>query len=158
MPRHLSRLVVAAATAAAVTLMAVPAQSQSAVAGGDAILQPSLVAHLNDVGPGAAVRVMVQSGGSTQAAEAATRAAGLKPETSLDRVGIAVGVGTPAQVGALATTPGVTRVDWADQEVLELTETSHQATRAIPVHDGESVSLTAVASTKQPLAAAKPSG
>ncbi|HEU5455797.1 MAG TPA: S8 family peptidase, partial [Nocardioides sp.] len=138
-PRHLSRLVVSAATAAALTLMAAPAQSlpaQVAVGAADAVLQPALRDHLEDVGPGAAVRVMVQAGGSIQAAEAATRAAGLAPETSLDRVGIAVGVGTPAQVGALATTPGVTRVDWADEEVLGLTETSHVATRAIPVHDG----------------------
>lgn len=137
--RPLSRLVVGAATAVALTLMAVPAQSQpakSSVASPGDVLQPALRAHLADVGPAAAVRVMVQAGGSIDAAEAATRAAGLTPETSLDRVGIAVGVGTPAQVGALATTPGVTRVDWADEEVLGLTETSHVATRALPVHDG----------------------
>lgn len=135
--RHLFRLLVAAATAAALTLMGAPAQSQTAVVGpADAVLQPSLLDHLDEVGPAAPVRVMVQAGGSIEAAKAATRAAGLAPETSLDRVGIAVGVGTPAQVGSLATTPGVTRVDWADEEVLGLTETSHEATRAIPVHDG----------------------
>ncbi|HEX5861320.1 MAG TPA: S8 family serine peptidase [Nocardioides sp.] len=146
--RSLIRLLVGAATATALTLTAVPAQAEVPTAGwtpsagsslssgtGD-VLQPALKAHLDEVGPGAAVRVMVQAGGSIAAAEAATRAAGLVPETSLDRVGIAVGVGTPAQVGALATTPGVTRVDWADEEVLGLTETSHVATRALPVHDG----------------------
>ena len=97
-PRPLSRLVVGAATAAALALMAVPAQSQvaqsqvaqsqvaqsqvaqSAIAGpADAVLQPALRAHLDDVGAGAAVRVMVQAGGSIAAAEAATRAAGLAP-------------------------------------------------------------------------------
>jgi serine protease AprX len=137
-PRTLSRLLVGAATAVALTVMAVPAQSQVPQVGTptESVLQPALRAHLAKVDPGTAVRVMVQAGGSIGAAEAATRAAGLVPETSLDRVGIAVGVGTPAQVGSLATTPGVTRVDWADQKVLGLTETSHTATRAIPVHDG----------------------
>jgi serine protease AprX len=138
--RPLTRLVVSAATAAALVLIGVPAQSQAAqtaiASPTDAVLQPALRAHLEDVAPGAAVRVMVQAGGDIAAAEGATRAAGLVPETSLDRVGIAVGVGTPAQVGALATTPGVTRVDWADEKLLGLTETSHVATRAIPVHDG----------------------
>lgn len=140
--RHPSRLLVRAASVAALVLLAVPAPAQSAlglptpVPPPAPVLMPGLVDHLADAAATEAVRVMVQAGGDIDAAEAAARSAGLVPETSLDRVGIAVAVGTPAQVGRLATTAGVTRVDWADEEVPLLTETSHQATRAIPVHDG----------------------
>ncbi len=99
-------------------------------------LMPSLKQHLATVGPATPVRVMVQAGGSIDAAEAAARAAGLVPETGLDRIGIAVAVGTPAQVSQLGTLSGVTRVDWADEAQTPFSETSHQATRAVPVHDG----------------------
>lgn len=100
------------------------------------VLQPSLVDHLTDVGAGTPVRVMIQAGGDIDAAEAAAHSAGLTPETSLDRVGIAVAVGTPLEVGNLAGTVGVTRVDWADEQLDYLSDTSHVATRAVPLHDG----------------------
>ena len=96
------------------------------------VLVPSLVEHLDSVAAGTPVRVMVQAGGSIDAAEAAARTAGLLPETGLDRVGIAVAVGTPLQVRSLASVPGVTRVDWADEQLVTFSETSHEATRAVP--------------------------
>ena len=99
-------------------------------------LMPSLKQHLATAGPATPVRVMVQAGGSIDAAEAAARTAGLAPESGLDRIGIAVAVGTPAQVNQLGTLAGVTRVDWADEAQTPFSETSHQATRAVPVHDG----------------------
>jgi subtilisin family serine protease len=99
-------------------------------------LMPSLVDHLDDVGAATPVRVMVQAGGNLAAAKSAARAAGLVPETSLDEVGIAVAVGTPAQVTALDAINGVTRVDWADETLVPFSETSHEATRAVQVHDG----------------------
>ncbi len=132
------RLLAGAATTVALLLTATPAQAglgSTAPVSAD-VLQPSLLAHLDSVSATEPVRVMVQAGGSVAAAERAALAAGLAPEASLDQVGIAVAVGTPAQVGRLATTTGVTRVDWADEEVVEFTQTSHQATRAVPVHDG----------------------
>ena len=126
--------------AAAVTL-ATPALAASAASAPSAlpdttVLAPPLVAHLDDVAADAPVRVMIQAGGSIEAAKSAARSAGLVPETSLDQVGIAVAVGTPVQVGALASDSDVTRVDWADEVQDYASETSHQATRAVPVHDG----------------------
>ncbi len=137
--RATSRPLVAVAALAAL-LAAAPAGAAtpagSLAASTHDVLMPSLVDHLDEVGADTAVRVMVQAGGDIGAAKSAARAAGLLPETSLDEVGVAVAVGTPAQVSALAGLPGVTRVDWADEELTAFTETSHQATRAIPVQDG----------------------
>jgi serine protease AprX len=137
--RVTSRPLVAAAALAAV-LAAAPAQagtpSASLLPSATSALQPSLVEHLGDVGASTPVRVMVQAGGDITAAKAAARKAGLLPETSLDEVGIAVAVGTPAQVKALGGIAGVTRVDWADETLTPFSETSHEATRAVPVHDG----------------------
>lgn len=140
-PRPSLRLLLGAATTASLLLTAAPAGAGLTLPGSPtstttSVLTQPLRDHLTAVTAGTPVRVMVQAGGNLAAAESAVRAAGLVPETSLDRVGIAVGVGTPLQVGRLATTTGVTRVDWADEQLLELTETSHVATRAIPVHDG----------------------
>lgn len=138
-------LTVATALAVAASLTLVAAPTQAVLVVGDTplssstsaeVLMPALVEHLDSVPADAAVRVMVQAGGSIDAAETAVRAAGLVPETGLDRVGIAVAVGTPLQVRSLASTPGVTRVDWADEQMVAFSETSHQATRAVPVHDG----------------------
>ena len=100
------------------------------------VLQPSLRHHLTHVSASTPVRVMVQAGGSTRAAKKAALAAGLVPETTLKKVGIAVASGLPTQVGRLASVAGVTRVDWADQKIPPLVDTDHQATRAVPVHDG----------------------
>lgn len=120
-----------AAAPAQASLLADPLGSTSASA-----LMPSLQRHLGEVSATTPVRVMVQAGGSISAAETAARSAGLVPETGLDAVGIAVAVGTPAQVSRLGGLAGVTRVDWADEEQLAFSDTSHIATRAVPVHDG----------------------
>jgi serine protease AprX len=132
------RTLLGAATVATLLATGAPAQAglTDTVTTDLSVLQPSLRDHLTDVSATTPVRVMVQAGGSIAAAERAALAAGLVPESSLDRVGIAVAVGTPTQVGRLASTAGVTRVDWADEETVQFTATSHQATRAIPVHDG----------------------
>jgi serine protease AprX len=99
-------------------------------------LQPMLLEHLADVTGGTPVRVMVQAGGDLAAAKSAIRKAGLVPEVTLDRVGIAVAAGTPAQVRALESIAAVTRVDWADEPLALASNTSHQATRATAVHNG----------------------
>ena len=138
--RSTSRPLVAAVALAAV-LAAAPAQAGTGpttalLPGTTSALTPTLADHLDAVGATEPVRVMVQAGGDIAAAKSAARAAGLVPETSLDEVGIAVAIGTPAQVTALEANPAVTRVDWADETLVPFSETSHQATRAVPVHDG----------------------
>ena len=132
----------AAAVAVAAALAAAPSHASLIDVGstgastGAGVLTPALRQHLTEVSSSTPVRVMVQAGGDIETAEAAVRSAGLLPETSLDLVGIAVGVGTPAQVSGLGGVAGVSRVDWADEGQVAFSETSHQATRAVPVHDG----------------------
>ena len=127
-------LVALSAAAPAQAVLAEPGSSSGSTSA-DA-LTPSLREHLAEVGATTPVRVMVQAGGSIEAARSAVRAVGLLPETSLDRVGIAVAVGTRDQVAGLDDLAGVTRVDWADEAQKAFSETSHQATRAVPVQDG----------------------
>ena len=100
------------------------------------ILQPSLQTHLAAVSTTTATRVLVQAGGNLIAAQDAVRGAGLRLESSLDRIGIAVAIGTPLSITRLGSAPGVTRVDWADEQVQYFSNTSHTATRAVPVQDG----------------------
>ena len=138
-PRPSSRLLIGVASAAALVFGSTPAASALPETPSQVsidVLMPSLKAHLSSVAPTTAVRVMVQATGGVAGAERAATAAGLAPETGLDKIGIAVAVGTPAQVGALAGQPGVTRVDWADEVLPKLSDSSHSATRALPVHDG----------------------
>jgi subtilisin family serine protease len=59
---------------------------------------------------------------------AAVLRTGLVPITTWDRIGVAVGAGTPAQILAVAAQPGVTYVE-ADQQLEHLMMTSHEATR-----------------------------
>jgi subtilisin family serine protease len=130
----------AAAVATAALVLAAPAHAgllaEPVTSSLGTPLTPALTDHLAGLDATAPVRVMVQAGGDVDAAEAAARSAGLLPEISMERVGIAVAVGTPAQVTALGGMPGITRVDWADEPMTAFTETSHQATRAVPVQDG----------------------
>lgn len=114
---------------------AVTAAVPGTVTPAEPVLQPALVRRLADA-PTAPTRVMVQAGGDVARAERAALAAGLRPGVSLDRVGIAVATGTPAQVRALADTPGVTRLDWADEPVALAGTRDHEATRATEVHAG----------------------
>ena len=100
------------------------------------VLRPELTRQLRRVGSLEPVRVMVQAGGDTAAARDAVRGAGLLVQTVLDRVGIVVAVGTPAQVRALEDAADVTRVDWADRELETFSNTSHRATRGYDVHEG----------------------
>jgi len=100
------------------------------------VLQPSLTTYLASVSSTTATRVLVQAGGNLAAAKDAVRAAGLRLESSFDRIGIAVAVGTPLTINRLATTAGVTRVDWADEKLSYYSTTNHETTRDVPVTDG----------------------
>lgn len=135
------RSVLAAVATATTLLLAVPAPSSSLVVTTTTVtgnaLQPSLINQLAQVSSTTAVRVLVQAGGDLAAAKDAVRSAGLRLESTLDRVGIAVGVGTPLAINKLGLTAGVTRVDWADEKVSYFSDTSHTATRAVPVQDGQ---------------------
>ena len=114
-------------------VVAPPAVADPAAA---TVLQPALEEHLAEVGSQARVNVMVQAGGDLLAAKRAVALAGLQPGVSLDDIGIVTASGTPAQVRLLASTGDVTRLDWADEEVSFDGNTSQEATRARPVHDG----------------------
>ncbi len=132
-PRALIRAVTLAVVLATAPTLAAPAGAARTTTN---VLQPALVSHLDDVSASTPVRVMIQAGGSLETAKQAVASAGLSPEISLDRIGMAVAIGTPAEVSALASTDGVTRVDWADQPLEYFSNTSHIATRAKYLHDG----------------------
>jgi len=143
MRRIPSRALLAAVVTSSMVALATPAPSLGAttdttslVQTAEPVLQPSLTAHLAEISATTATRVLVQAGGNVAAAEDAVSAAGLRLESSLDRIGIAVAVGTPLSIDLLGSTAGVTRVDWADEELPYLSNTSHTATRAVPVQDG----------------------
>jgi len=141
-----SRALLAAVVTSIVVTLALPAPGTGATvttpvtttltATATPVLQPSLQAHLATISATAATRVLVQAGGNLTAAKDAVRASGLRLESSLDRVGIAVAVGTPLSITRLGSAAGVTRVDWADEALTYFSDTSHTATRAVPVHDG----------------------
>jgi subtilisin family serine protease len=133
---------VPAVLAAAFAISALPAAalaapdlgSPVAVAAGD-VLQPSLRDRLALSSPTEALRVMVTAA-DVDRAFAAVQAAGLQPELTLDRIGVAVAVGTPAAITALRSDRRVVRVDWADEPAQYFLETSHTATRGDQVRDG----------------------
>ncbi|WP_300577519.1 S8 family serine peptidase, partial [uncultured Nocardioides sp.] len=151
--RHTKRLVMStavAATAACTALVTLPAyalisqtgpsvtsaaSSVEPVVDPGPVLRPELTRHLRRVGSLEPVRVMVQADGDTAAARSAVRGAGMSVQTVLDRVGIVVAVGTPAQVRLLESA-GASRVDWADRELETFSNTSHRATRGYDVHEG----------------------
>jgi len=143
MRRTPSRALLAAVVTSTVVALALPAPSTGAasIAGPlvpsvASVLQPSLTAHLATISAVTPARVLVQAGGNLAAAKDAVRLSGLRLESSLDRIGIAVAVGTPITITRLASTGGVTRVDWADEKMQYFSNTSHTATRAVPVQDG----------------------
>lgn len=134
--KHATSKTLIAAVAAATALLFVGTPPSSAGLTDGSTLQPSLQQHLATVSTTTPVRVMVQAGGSISAARQAVESAGLRLETTLDRAGIAVAVGAPVSINQLGGASGVTRVDWADEQLRLFTETSHTATRAVPVQDG----------------------
>ena len=133
---------VLAVLAAAFAISAVPAAAFAApdlgapvaVATGD-VLQASLLGQLATAAPTDALRVMVTAADADRALAAVT-AAGLQPELTLDRIGVAVAVGTPAAITSLRSDRRVMRVDWADEPAQYFLETSHTATRGDQVRDG----------------------
>lgn len=118
---------------AAGTLLAPVGAPPTSAAGGGSHLRPALVEHLADVTADTSVRVIAQGG---PAARDAVRRAGLRLETTLERVGLVVASGTPGQVEALGQDPAITRVDWADEPVVETAVRDQEATRATAVHGG----------------------
>lgn len=146
-PARLMTHVAVAATAACTALVTVPAlvllshsdeaaPAASVLAAPDGpVLREALTDHLADVGRRTPVRVMVQAGGSTAAAERAVREAGLVRELTLEEVGIVVAVGRKAGIRDLRET-AATRVDWADELMEQSVTSNHRATRAEAVHDG----------------------
>lgn len=117
------------AAPAALTASAAPVQlptSWPAVPVGER-LQPWLAGELAKGGD-APLRVMV-SGESTAVASAAVQAVGLTAQQTWDKVGIVVGVGTPAQVSAVVGQPGVTYVE-GDMPLEYTLDTAHEATRS----------------------------
>jgi len=70
----------------------------------------------------------VHAGGDLSVASRALSRAGLAPVSTWDSIGVAVGVGTPAELRKLAKAPGVTYVE-GDQPLAYTMQTSHVATR-----------------------------
>jgi subtilisin family serine protease len=119
-----------ALTLAAALALVAPAAAldlRASVSGATAELDPALVDQLAAATAGAEVTVFVHAT-DVEAAKAAVLGADLAPITTWDRIGVAVGAGTPAQVTAVAAQPGVTYVE-ADQQLGFTMMTSHEATR-----------------------------
>ncbi|MGH8791961.1 MAG: S8 family peptidase [Stackebrandtia sp.] len=133
MRRNLPSAAVAAFAATALTLglSAAPAGAQSAD-----VIQPWLAETLSETALDAAVPVMVH-GDDLDAARAAASAAGLTALTDLERIGVAVALGTPDQVRAVAEEPGVSYVE-GDRPLDFTLDTSHEATRGAEAIDGDS--------------------
>ena len=90
-------------------------------------LQPWLAQQLA-AKPTERIRVSV-SGETTEAAVAAVEAVGLTVQQTWDSVGIVIAVGSPAQVQAVVTQPGVTYVE-GDVPLAPALSTAHVATRS----------------------------
>ena len=90
-------------------------------------IDPALADALAAAGPNDQLRLFVHAD-SIAAAVGATEHAGLTLLDRYDRVGVAVAMGTPARINALANDSAVTHLE-ADAAVRLFTETSHSATR-----------------------------
>ncbi|MET0765706.1 MAG: S8 family serine peptidase [Blastococcus sp.] len=111
--------VVAAATFAA------PASAAPSAAG--APVQDFLADQLAGLAAGAPTTVMVH-GTDIAAARSAVSAAGLRPVTEFERIGVAVASGTADQIEAARTQPGVTYLE-GNTSIAFSQETSNTATR-----------------------------
>ncbi len=94
----------------------------------DTRLQPWLADQLRTTSATEQLRVMV-SGDTLGAAKAAVAATGLTLQQSWDRAAVVVAFGTPAQVLAAVTQPGVSYVE-GDQPLEYQLDTAHVATRS----------------------------
>jgi serine protease AprX len=127
------RLLLAAALAGSL-LLALPATAVDLRRATDALqaspadlVDPHLAGLLTSAAPDEQLTVFIH-GETLEAAEAAVLDAGLAPITTWERIDVAVGAGTPAQVRAAMAAPGVVYAE-ADQVLGTLMETSHIATR-----------------------------
>jgi subtilisin family serine protease len=121
-------LIAAPALASAASPASALPTSDQAAPDTAAQFHPWLEQHLTEVAPDAPLRVMVR-GTSVDAADAATRAAGLTVQQRWELVDVVVGVGTPAQVRALRDQGGVVYVE-GDQPLSFDLQTAHEATRS----------------------------
>lgn len=111
--------------AAALALSALPAQASS---NAPAPLQPWLAGQLTTAAKDAPMRVFVH-GATPAGARSAATGAGLKVVEVFDKVAVAIAVGTPAQIGAVRSEPGVSYVE-GDTPVVPLLDTAHDGTRS----------------------------
>lgn len=132
MPRPVRRALSAAALiVASVTALgvgaAVPSAGAAPAASAPARLSDTLVAQLRTTGALVPLPVMVHGTDVATARRAAARS-GMVVLTSFDRIGVVVAAGTPTQVRAVRSQPGVTYVE-GDQPIAFNLATSGQATR-----------------------------
>ncbi len=125
---RLTRRTVVVAAAASLVLSALPALAGLTAPASQARVAPWLQTALRTAPVSTPMRVMV-SGEHPGDAKRALARAGLSLQQSWDLVGIAVGIGLPAQVRRLATQPGVRYVE-GDQPLSYTLDTAHKATRS----------------------------
>ena len=112
---------------AALVAAALAGTSPAAAAPPLAPVQDFLAGQLDDLAAATPTTVLVH-GTDIAAARAAVRAAGLRPVTEFERIGVAVASGTAAQVAAARAEPGVTYLE-GNSPIARTDDTSHLATR-----------------------------
>ncbi len=125
---RLTRRTVVVAATASLLLSALPALAGSSTPASQERLAPWLQGQLRTAPVSVPLRVMVSGERKGDASRALART-GLRLQQSWDLVGIAVGVGLPAQVRRLAAQPGVRYVE-GDQPLTYTLDTAHRATRS----------------------------
>lgn len=93
-------------------------------------IQPWLRDRFAQADPTERLRVFVHARDAAHLEDATSAIldSGLTPVTTWDRIGVAVGIGTPEQIRAVAASEGVTYVE-GDQPLEYTLDTSHKATR-----------------------------
>src|SRR6478672_4650748 len=117
-----------AAAALATVALAAPASAGLLPAGSSlAPVQPWLSSQLGTLQAATPTTVLVH-GTDTAAAKRAVAAAGLRPVTTFDKIGVVVATGLPAQIQAVRGESGVTYVE-GNQPIAFTLATSNKATR-----------------------------
>ncbi len=125
---RLTRRTVVAAAAASLLLSALPSLAASSAPATTSRIAPWLQGALRTAPASAPMRVMVSGAHPGDAKRALVRS-GLRLQQSFDLVGIAVGIGLPAQVRRITLQPGVRYVE-GDQPLRYTLDTAHKATRS----------------------------
>ncbi len=132
-----TRAAVAGAAALAAAALALPTTATASptltASGVLAPVQPWLGRQLGLLDALTPTTVLVH-GTDLRAARDAVAAAGLRPVTSFDRIGVVVATGLPAQVRAVRAQPGVTYVE-GNQPIEMFLSTSNTATRGSEARD-----------------------